>query len=222
MYNTVIINGSPKAKDSGSGRLIEKIGELLERKPTIYHANRLIRRENNVTELSNILKADVLLFVFPLYIDSLPAPLIKLLTIIENEAMNVNGKGPIVYAICNCGFFEPEHNRVAIDTVKNFSAHVGMSWGYGIGIGGGALVASQSKNISPKGSAANVYTVLCELGKDIESPYKEKRDVFINPTMPRFLYKLVGNLGWYQMAIKYGSIRSLKAKPHNSKDNFHK
>ena len=217
MYNTVIINGSPKAKDSGSSRLIEKIEGLLERKPTIYHVNRLIRRENNVTELSNILKADVLLFVFPLYIDSLPAPLIKLLTMIENEAMNVNGKDPIVYAICNCGFFEAEHNRVALDTVKNFSAHVGMSWGYGISIGGGAIVASQSKNISPKGSAANVYTALCEFGKDMGSDHKEKPNVFIDPTMPRFLYKLGGNLGWYHMAIKHRSIRSLKAKPHNSK-----
>jgi len=217
MYNTVIINGSPKARDSGSRMLIEKVEGFLERKPTIYHAARLTRRENNFTELSNILKADVLLFVFPLYIDSLPAPLIKFLTMIENEAMNVNGKCPIVYAICNCGFFEAEHNRIALDTVKNFSAHLGMSWGYGIGIGGGTVIVSQSKNISPKGSAANVYTALYELGKDMGGDHREKSNVFIDPTMPRFLYKLGGNLGWYQMAIKYGSIRSLKAKPHNSK-----
>ena len=217
MYKIVIINGSPKPQQSASRTLIDKIEGFLEKKPRVYHASQLIRQENNFTEISKILKADVLLFVFPLYIDSLPAHLIKFLTIIEKEKMNVNGNVPIVYAVCNCGFFEAEHNLVALDIVKNFSARLGMSWGYGIGIGGGGFVTSQSKNISPKGSAANVYTALCELAKAMETDHAKKPNVFLTPNIPRFMYKFSGNLSWYLLAMKNGSLRSLKAKPHDFK-----
>jgi len=217
MNNMVIINGSPKTKNSASIMFINKVKKFLDIKPIIYHTTELILQEKNSKAISDILNTDVLLFVFPLYVDSLPAPLIKVLTMIEQEAMTSNGKHPIVYAISNCGFFEAEHNRLALDILKNFSIRLGMSWGYGIGIGGGGFVTSQSKNISPKGSAANVYIVLCELSKAMENKDGKKLNVFVKPTIPRFLYKSSGNLGWYQMALKHGSIRSLKAKPHDSK-----
>ncbi|MCL2115431.1 MAG: hypothetical protein FWH29_04345 [Methanobrevibacter sp.] len=213
MINTVIINGSPKVKNSGSSRFIEKIEEFIG-KSTVYQATQLIQMENNSEAILDILKAEVFLFVFPLYIDSLPAPLIKVLTMLEQAATDTNGKSPRVYAICNCGFFEAEHTQVALDILKNFSTSLGMRWGYGIGIGGGGLVSSQSKNISKDGSASNVYTVLLELGNEIENSYTKKQNIFVSPKIPRFLYKLGGNLGWCQMAIKYGTIKSIKAKPH--------
>ena len=231
MPKTVIINGSPKPKESASKMLIEKIQEFLENKPTIYHASGLVRQEDYSEELSNILNSDILLFVFPLYVDSLPAPLIKLLTIIEQEralieektsmgeqkGIDINRKLPIIYAITNCGFFEAEHNQIALDIIKNFSSSVGMRWGYGIGIGGGGYIASNSKHISKKGSASNVYNAFCELGGAMENNIEKKENVFLTPTMPRFLYKFSGNLSWYLMAIKNGSLTSLKAKPHTSK-----
>ena len=220
MLKTVIINGSPKGKNSASNMFIDKIKEFLDKEPRIYQANKLLEGENDFKELSTILNADVLLFVFPLYVDSLPAPLIKVLNMIEKEASKMNGKFPTVYAISNCGFYEAEQNRLALDIVKNFSYALGMSWMYGIGIGNGGYVASRSKNISKKGSASNVYYALCELGEAMKSHDKTiksnhvKQNVFVTPKMSRFVYKLSGNLGWYLMAMKHSSLTSLKAKPH--------
>ena len=224
MPKTIIINGSPKPKDSVSGIFIDKIEEFLEKKPKTYHVNQLIDEKNGLNTLHDILNSDVLVFVFPLYVDSLPAPLIKVLTRIEEIGKNTNGNQPKVYAISNCGFFEPGHNRLALDIVKNFSSHLGMSWGYGIGIGGGGLIASQSKNIAKDGSASNVYNVLYEFckaiennDKAIENKHDKKENVFLSPEIPRSLYKLGGNLGWYQIAMKNGTLRSLKAQVHDFK-----
>jgi len=216
MNKFVIINGSPKPKDSASSMIIEKIEEFLDIKPIVYQGTRLILQENNSKEMSDILNSDVLLFVFPLYVDSLPAPIIKVLTMIENE-INRNGKNPIVYAITNCGFLEAEHNRFALDMIENFSTQVDMSWGYGLGIGGGGFIATQSENMAKGGPANNIYKALNELSNAMKNKSSKKENVFVRPKMPLFIYKFMGNLGWYLMARKYGAIRSLKARPYDNK-----
>jgi len=217
MPKIVIINGSPKPKESTSMRLIKKINEFLEDKPRIYHANRLIEQKNCSKELSNILNSEILLFVFPLYVDSLPAPLIKLLTMIEEERIlieqkekDIGKKFPIVYTIVNCGFFEAEHNSIAMDIIKNFSNSVGMDWGYGIAIGGGPYIASNSKFISKNGFSSNVFNAFCELKIAMENKDTKKENVFISPKMSRFIYKFAGNLSWYRMALKHGALKFLK------------
>ena len=213
MKQVVAINGSPKEQNSVSAMLINQIENILGTKTTVYQATKLIRQEGDSEVLSNILKADTLLIVFPLYVDSLPAPLVKLLTMIEQETANTKGRLPVVYAVCNCGFYEAEHNRLALNIVENFAIRSGLSWGYGIGVGCGGFLLSQSKNMT-KGSVAHVYTALQELGSAINEGGPERDNVFITPKIPRIIYKFGGNMGWRQMAKKYGTQKSLRAKPH--------
>jgi hypothetical protein len=213
MNTVVAINGSPKAKDSASGVLISQIEEILETKITVYQAIKLVQQEGVSAALSDMLKTETLLIVFPLYVDSLPAPVIKLLTMIEQEAVNTNEKLPVVYAVCNCGFYEAEHTQLALNMIENFAIRSGLSWGYGIGIGGGGMILSQSKNMS-KGPMVAVSIALQEFGNGIKNGHLKRENVLITPKIPRFLYKLGGNMGWYQMARKYRTWRSLRNKPH--------
>jgi hypothetical protein len=213
MNQIVVINGSPKIENSVSGMLINQIESILGIKATVYHAIKLIHQEGISDALSTILKAEKLLIVFPVYVDSLPAPLVKLLTMIEQEAVNTSGKLPAVYAVCNCGFYESEHTRLALNIIQNFAIRSGLSWGYGIGVGSGGFVLSQSRKMS-KGPAADVYAALQELGNAIKEDSLEKENVLVTPRIPRLIYKLGGTLGWYQMARKYGTWRSLREKPH--------
>ena len=214
----IIINGSPKVKDSTSSMFISKVEEISGTKSTVYQAIKLMRQDDISVELADIMNANSLLFVFPLYVDSLPAPLIKILTMIEHAATNLSGQTlPKVYAICNCGFYEAKHNFLALDIIKNFCARAGMTWGYGIGIGGGGFVSSQSQNMS-KGPATDVYAALCELCAMMQSGGTREQNVFAAPKIPRFLYKLGGNIGWPQLAKKYGlTKKSLGAKPNSIK-----
>jgi hypothetical protein len=117
MNQIVAINGSPKAEGSVSGMFINQIEHILGTKITVYQATKLIRQERISAALSDILQAERLFIVFPLYVDSLPAPLIHLLTLIEQEAVNTSARLPTIYAICNCGFYEAEHTQLALHII---------------------------------------------------------------------------------------------------------
>lgn len=213
MSNIIAINGSPKTKDSVSGMIISQIEGIVGVSITTYQATKLIRREDTTETLSDVLKADILLFVFPLYVDSLPAPLVKTLTLIERVIMAEDLPPKKVFAICNCGFLEAEHTRFALNIIENFCARAGMIWGYGVGIGSGGFIYSQRNNMS-KGPAADVYSALCALGKSLQTGDDRKQNVFATAKMPRFLYSAAGNFGWRQMAKKYKTGKALMAKPH--------
>lgn len=218
MKSIVAINGSPKAKDSVSSLFIKQIEGILESNITVYQATKLSREENIAEALAVIRQADALLIVFPLYVDSLPSRLIKALNLLEEGLSGKGGQLPTVYAICNCGFFEGGHTRIALNIIENFSAHAGLTWGYGIGFGCGGFLQSQSKNMS-KGPAANVYAALQELVRAIQTGGRGKKNVFVAPKIPRFFYEFMGNLGWLYMARKNGVGKLQKAKPHLDKSS---
>lgn len=211
MIRIAAINGSPKPAESLSGKLIEKLEGFLGAKIDTYHAAKLIRKEDAAGEIAGILKADVLLIVFPLYVDSLPAPLIRLLTLIEQAAKASEVPLPMVYAVCNCGFYEAGHNALALRMVRAFARRAGLRYGYGLGIGCGGVLAHMEK-----GPAKNVYAALYALGSSAcgRSP-KEGEDVLLAPKIPRFLYRLGGNFGWRQLAKKNGVWKRMKMRPHN-------
>ena len=214
MNHIVAINGSPKAEGSSSGVFIRKIENMMNTEFDVYQALQLIR-QNYVSEtIAKILKADTLLFSFPLYVDSIPAPLIRVLSFLMSEAKNGNGNKPRVFAICNCGFYEAEHTRIALEILRNFTLRANLRWGYGIGIGSGGYVASRMKQLN-KGSTSNVNEVLQALSQSMQDNSTDSaEDIFITPKIPKFLYKLGGHIGWYLMAWKNAVVHSIKARPH--------
>lgn len=210
MSRIVAINGSPKAADSVSGKLIQKMEGFLNTSIETCQAVKVLRQENPADTVAGLLQADALLVVFPLYVDGLPAPLVGLLSLLEQAAKVSDSPRPVVYAVCNCGFYEAEHTALALRMVRAFAARAGMGYGYGVGIGcGGAL------GFTEKGPAENVYAVLRGLAGAIGGPgVGERADVMIVPKMPRFLYKAAGHLGWRQMAKQNGVRGQLFARPH--------
>jgi len=200
--------------------LIGQIETITQRQATVFQARKLIQQENASDTFGEILDADVLLIVFPMYVDSLPAPLVKVLSRIEQAAavfkhrVDVPVKpAPKVFAICNCGFYESEQTHLALRMIEHFAIRAGFTWGYGIGIGCGGFLLSQTKGLA-KGPAVNVYAALCELSNAMLTDEVNRENLFVTPKIPRSLYKLGGNMGWAQMAKKYGTRNALQAKPH--------
>ena len=216
MNKIAAINGSPKANNSASGILISQIEAIAETTFTVYQAAKLIRQESISAAMADILNANVLLIVFPLYIDSLPAPVVKVLTLLEREAVKEGGQPPKVYSVCNCGFYEAENNRLALDIIRNFCVSAGLPWGYGIGIGAGGSIQSLSPNMSG-GPMANVYAALCELVESIRNHRSLQKNQFLTPEIPRSVYLSEANKAWEQAADKYGKKASLRARPHTEK-----
>jgi len=213
MSSIVAISGTPKAKGSASGSMIRHIAKALGEPVTTYQATRLVRSKDPGQELADILRAEVILFVFPLYVDALPAPLIRVLTLLEKAMRTDMTNPPRVYAVCQCGFFEAEHNRLALDIVANFCARTGLDWRYGVGVGGGAYAGSQA-NHPTSGPTAVVFTALDDLAQAIRTGDTPTDNVFVTPRMPRLLYQLAANWSWRPMAKPYNAQRNLRAQPY--------
>lgn len=212
MSRVAIINGSPKAKDSASGMLIEKLQGFLDGKPDVYRAARLML-ENSAETLADMVSADALIIVFPLYVDSLPAPLIEVLERLERAAKSAPAPPPTVYGICNCGFFEAGHTDIALQILRNFARRAGFNWGYGIGIGAGGFSAARCGQTGP---AAALFSALGRLGESLSHPHAvEQENVFVTPGIPRVLYLLGAHMGWRQMSRQNGVRRRIRAKPHD-------
>ena len=214
--NIVAINGSPKNDQSVSGLLIRLLQDHTHANIVTYQARRLSTLHDLSPVVEDIAAADVLLVVFPLYVDSLPAPLIKSLTLIQTALGERATKPSVkVYAVCNCGFYEARQTGLALQMVEQFAVRCGFTWGYGLGIGCGGMLLGFADDMS-KGPTANVDAALRELAESLQSSDIRSENQFVIPRFPRLLYQLGGNIGWLQMARANRLRGSLKAQPHQT------
>ena len=212
MSRVVVISGTPKARASVSGTIIGRLTQTLGTPVATYRATTLIRPQGMSTALADIVDADVLVFVFPLYVDALPAPLVNVLTQLE-RAFAAESNRPRVYAVCNCGFLDATHTRLALAMVESFCHRAGLAWRYGVGVGGGAFLASQTANMAP-GLAANVFAALDALAHAIARGEGPRDNVFVQPRLPGVFYRLAANADWRRQAKAHHADKMLKARPY--------
>lgn len=198
-----IINGSPKVGASTSGLLIEYLIPLICGNEIMnYNINKADLTEIQIDKIKN---SDALVFVFPLYIDSIPAHLLRLL--IEFEKQKFSNKNTMVYCIVNNGFFEGKQNHIAIDQMKNWCNDVGLTWGQGIGIGAGEMLPFIKDIPLGHGPNKNIGKVFKELACNITA-LDSGKDLLISPNWSRFLWKIQASLFvWYPRAKKNGLKR---------------
>jgi len=205
-----VINGSPKMSAGISGLIVKQIERHLNISVDVYYAIQLAKQTELQRDVfEKILDCEALLIAFPLYVDSLPAPLINVLRRLEKISSEVSIK-PQIYSIVNCGFFEAKQNAMALEMIKSFSLRAGLSWGYGIGIGGGGMLSSMGDNWS-KGPASGIHKALCDMADAIKAK-ESKSSVFVQPKFPRFLYLIAADLGMRRLAKKSGV--NIRAQPY--------
>ncbi|HBN86400.1 MAG TPA: hypothetical protein DDZ89_21460 [Clostridiales bacterium] len=211
----VVINGSPKKGQGTTATIIRVIKEMIEADVEEFSAIDYYHKPDTECDstIDRILNADVLLIATPLYVDSLPMPLVVFLQSIEKRITKTGRPLLKVYGICHCGFFEAIHNKVALDILRNFCSRTGFDWQYGVSIGAGVFFGGNPDPLN--GPAKVIYDALHELCEDIktESDHKSS-NVFVQPSIPRFLYKLGGNMGWRVQAKSNGIAGMLRAKPY--------
>ena len=194
-----IINGSPRGKKSNSEILIKYLCSLLEE----HQINKYYLFSSKIhSEIkSEIHNADVLIFSFPLYIDSIPSSLLDILLKFEEEKI-INSKTKI-YCIVNNGFFEGKQNQLAILQMKNWCQKTGAEWGQGIGIGAGEILSYVEKVPLGKGPLKNLGKVLEQFTNNIKT-LKSGNEIYVNPNWSRLLYWTQGTVSWIIKARKNG------------------
>lgn len=202
------INGSPKTIGI-SALIIKQMEKLLDEQIEKHHAIQLVHAETPKETIAEMLEADILLFVFPLFVDSLPSPLIELLTRLESAAY-LGASIPRVFAIVN-GAFDSTQTSLALEMIKHFTCCVGLPWGYGVGIGAGSMLYNADDNWE-KGLASGIHRALSNLATAIKEK-KSGPNIYIAPNFPRFLYKAIGNFNFCFEAKRNG-VSNLRVRPY--------
>ena len=136
MEKTVLINCSPKRKLSVSGFLMKCAGVLVRGKKEYLHLRTPADHEPILRALED---AGKVVFVTPLYVDSVPSHVLPFLREMEKYCRE-NGLKLKVYVIANNGFIEGKQNEPLMRVMENCCARGGLEWCGGIGIGGGVML----------------------------------------------------------------------------------
>jgi len=193
----IIINGSPKTLKSNSEILGNYLFPLLkENNIKKYYSIYFQLNDKTKNEIYN---SDVLIFIFPLYVDGIPSNLLKLLVKFEKE--NVVRPKTKIYCIVNNGFYEGKQNFLALLHMKNWCKKVNAKWGQGIGIGSGELLPYLKKFKLGQGPLKNLEKILNRFSRNILTLNSDK-NIYINPNWPKNLYFIQGSFSWILKARK--------------------
>lgn len=153
-------------------------------------------------QFSQIQSSEVLIFAFPLYVDSINSHLLRFL--IELESRGLGNKNSTVYCMINSGFYEGWQNHVAAGIMKNWCKAADLVYGQTLGVGAGEMLPFLKDVPLGHGPNKNIGIALWELSRNILS-LNQGEDLFISPNWPRFLWKIASSfIFWYPKAKKNG------------------
>ena len=198
-----IINGSPKTNKSTSELLIGYLIPFIKENEIITY--NVCEINLSKAQFSLIQSSEVLIFVFPLYIDSINSALLRFLIELQNRGFR--NKNINVYCIINNGFYEGRQNHIAADIIKNWCKATGLTYGQTLGVGAGEMLPFLKDIPLGHGPNKNIGIAFQKLVCNILSLSKGE-DLFISPNWPRFLWKIQASLFvWYPRAKKNGLKR---------------
>ena len=207
-----IINGSPKTGKIISELLIGYLMQFIKGNEVVTY--NICKTGFSKIQFSQIQNSDVLIFAFPLYIDSINSCLLRFLAWLEKRGFENNNI--VVYCIINNGFYEGYQNHVAVSIMKNWCKAAGLVYGQTLGIGAGEMLPFFKDVPLGHGPNKNIGTAIQELSRNILS-LDQGKDLFISPNLPRFLWKTASSFCfWYPQAKKNG----LKRKRLKEKANY--
>lgn len=216
----ILLVGSPRTRKSTSAALGNYLfGQLARRgvqTEVLQVYTEFSSTERKRRALEKLEAADLVVLAFPLYVDSLPAPVIAALESIAAKRMG-RPTGQRLAAIANCGFPEASHNDTALAICAEFARQSGFAWAGGLALGGGEGIVHGTPLEQLDGRAIPIKKSL-EIAADAlaagESIPSAASDLLAKPTVPSWLYRLFGAYGWRQQAGQYGARQRIKDRPY--------
>ena len=133
----MIINGSPKKKGGASAFFAKVLSFFLFPHKVTTISIGISRDYREIFD--NLQDADTVVISVPLYVDSIPAHFIHLLKQMEQYCKSNKCKF-MLYVISNAGFVGGNHNQAHLEQYKCWCERAGITWGGGLGIGGGVML----------------------------------------------------------------------------------
>ena len=151
---------------------------------------------------------EVITLASPLYIDSLPAPLIRLLERVAERRVGLSPTGtPRLAVIVQCGFPEAHQCDTAVGICRLFAERTGMRWAGALAMGMGGQLGGEFRRLP--GGGKNILDALDMASKALSrggNIPEEATTLFAKPLIPRWMYLLFGNLVITSYSIHYTKL----------------
>lgn len=214
----LLLNGSPRKKKTSYSfaRTIKTLAEKKGCTTEIVHIIDYFDDKKSIESLKDkILESNIIGMVSPLYVDTLPYPVIQ---VFERVYGYLEGKTyeKDFFAIGQCGFPNPTLCQPLLETCRCFAESLEMNWLGGLGYGGGAIIDGQLlENLGKKGKKiSHAFDIAIDdiiKGKNISREVQELLTVKI----PKILYRPLAiylNHRSRKEAQKYGN-NDVRKKP---------
>lgn len=133
MERLLIVNGSPRAPKSNSRQYAAIFRSFCSAPVDEYE----VTAKKHGEICAALGQYSDILLVFPLYVDSLPVPLMDFL---KGIAAAPCPRRPKIHVLVNCGFLEPQQNDTAIEMIRLFCRRYGFAQGMALSIGSGEAI----------------------------------------------------------------------------------
>jgi hypothetical protein len=168
------------------------------------HIQASIHTEATRTKMLNLTSSsDLIILAFPLYADSLPAPVIAALEMIAQQRQNTAQPASQRFlTIVNNGFPEAHQNAIAVQICRRFCVEAGLDWAGGLSLGGGGAIDGAS--LEKAGFVSkNARKSLDLAANDLlagSAISKTATDLMAKSPIPKWLFLWMANRGWKKQA----------------------
>lgn len=133
MGKIMLINASPRAPKSNS----KQYAQLFTKYCRLHTEYCEVKKSNHLELCYAMENFSHIIFVFPLYVDSIPVTLLNFLKTLEENPLR---KKPTISVMINCGFFESYQNDIAVEMLRLYCRKNGYSFGSSFKIGSGEAI----------------------------------------------------------------------------------
>lgn len=217
----LILVGSPRGAKSCSeslgNYLSDRFAERGVETERVRIGGGLPSAEKLAEIVSSVERADLIVLAAPLYVDSQPAPVVRVMEYIAERRGDSSVAGaPRFSVVLNCGLPDTYNNDVALRIYRRFAAEAGMQWMGGLALGMGE--ALEQKPLDQTGRMGRQVRKSLDLAAAALADGKRIPDQAVRLMgklmMPRWLYTFVAHRSWRRRLRKHGGRPPLDARPY--------
>jgi len=225
----LLLIGSPRGRKGNSGSMgVYLAGKLgAAGMETVSFILNPVRGGPDYAVLeSEVSHADLVILVSPVYVDSLPGPVIRALEQIAERRTDETPIHTAFSAVVCCGFPEPRHTELALAMCKIFAQETRMKWLGGLGFGMGETLGGKAPDEA--GGTAFIIRWALDAASEAWSALEVVPESALRSAgrqrIPSWIYRFMGNWGWSSNAKKQGTIDKMRDRPYevNRKGNTDK
>ena len=216
MSDALLLVGSPKPGKSASHTIADALGTRLAARGWETQTQRVKPTFSDATRMGELLGAvadsDLIVLAFPIYVDSLPAPVLRLL---ENwrDALADGSLEPRssqrLAVLTQCGFPEAKQCDVAVEVCRLFAEEIGIGWAGALAFGMGSSIEGGSIKQSPLARRLPEFDAAADALASGQAIPEAATAGFARPLAPAWGYPLLGGLMWGRQARRNGCTEPL-------------